>query len=81
MKHPYIPESAVNPDHVFALWKFHLISDEEAEAAYEAWDADCKEWESRFAAAGEAWKQRPWWRRLLGTGELAWKFRWMDEHA
>jgi len=74
---PYRADSEVHPDFVFALRKFRLISEEQAEAAYTEWNEACADWEWRYLMSGLAWKNLPLRKRLFPPG-LKWRFAWID---
>jgi len=67
----------VHPDFVFALRKFGLITDEQAEAAYAEWDEAVADWDWRFFMSGLAWKNLPLRQRLF-SHDLKWRFDWVD---
>ena len=74
---PFRPGSEVAPDFVFALRKFGLITDEQAESAYAEWHEADADWNWRFLMSGLAWKNLPLRKRLF-FHPLKWRFEWMD---
>lgn len=68
--HPYDEASEVHPDFVFALWRFDLITDEQAAAAYREWDVALSEDARQRKQAEEEWNRQPWYTKFFGVPKV-----------
>lgn len=69
--------SPIDPAFTFALWKFDLITDEQAEEEYDLWEEANKQYQQEWALSKEAWSELPW-RDRFWKDSISWRLDWME---